>query len=259
MFCRVFATSLLVAVVAFGMAGLANADLAQLDSSAFAWKYEMDAMPDTQDKDGNSTLDFNFVAGDGSATTDGSVLRIINGKANGAAFFNSGNAGQLWPAQGFSYANGYTLEAKLKIISQDTGADAVFSLVAIPSGTSNFAALGVGSTKSEWAGTSWTQTNTDAFHVFRVAQSPGAASYTVWRDGVVLSTELGAALVYSQGPQLYFGDGASTYGGTVDVDYLRLTTGAYAPTPEPSTMVLLAMGLVGLLAYAWRKRKCVLS
>jgi hypothetical protein len=26
-------------------------------------------------------------------------------------------------------------------------------------------------------------------------------------------------------------------------------------TPEPSTLALLATGLVGLLAYAWRKRK----
>jgi hypothetical protein len=43
--------------------------------------------------------------------------------------------------------------------------------------------------------------------------------------------------------------------------YANKVTGQYdqpqppAPTPEPSTMVLLASGLFGLLAYAWRKRK----
>ena len=30
---------------------------------------------------------------------------------------------------------------------------------------------------------------------------------------------------------------------------------SFTPTPEPSTLVLLAMGLLSLLAYAWRKRK----
>jgi hypothetical protein len=29
----------------------------------------------------------------------------------------------------------------------------------------------------------------------------------------------------------------------------------YTPTPEPSTIVLLATGIIGLLAYAWRKRR----
>jgi len=33
-------------------------------------------------------------------------------------------------------------------------------------------------------------------------------------------------------------------------DYLRVTS-----IPEPSTVMLFVSGLVGLLAYAWRKRK----
>jgi hypothetical protein len=36
---------------------------------------------------------------------------------------------------------------------------------------------------------------------------------------------------------------------------LVLTTGIPVQTPEPSVIVLLTMGLLGLLAYAWRKRK----
>jgi len=53
---------------------------------------------------------------------------------------------------------------------------------------------------------------------------------------------------------LYFGPG--TYyagaGGTSGAAYDNLT---YTPIPEPSTLVLLGMGLVGLLCYAWRKRR----
>jgi hypothetical protein len=268
MSCKVVVGSLLVAVVAFGMASLANADSSGFDyksSTDFSWKYEMDALPSAQDKDGNSTLDFNFVAGDGSATIvsgglDGNVLRLVNSKANGNGFFNSDNAttGQLWPAQGFSYAGGYTIEARMKIISQDSGADGVFGLAALPSGTSQWAAPGIASTGEVWSGgTSYTHTNTDDFHVFRFAQAPGATSYTVWRDNEVLGTGLGSSMVYAQGPQLYFGDGAGSYGGTVDMDYLRLTAGAWSPnqTPEPSMLALLTAGLVSLLAYAWRKRK----
>jgi hypothetical protein len=30
---------------------------------------------------------------------------------------------------------------------------------------------------------------------------------------------------------------------------------AFTPAPEPSTLMLSVMGLVGLVAYAWRKRK----
>jgi hypothetical protein len=43
-------------------------------------------------------------------------------------------------------------------------------------------------------------------------------------------------------------------GGGVAVDSVSVTV-TTADVPEPSTLVLLASGLVGLLAYAWRKRK----
>lgn len=38
---------------------------------------------------------------------------------------------------------------------------------------------------------------------------------------------------------------------TISLDYV----GTVTSTPEPSTLVLLSAGLIGLLAYAWRKRR----
>ncbi len=45
-----------------------------------------------------------------------------------------------------------------------------------------------------------------------------------------------------------------------DIDMVRFSTGALTPDqfvqiPEPTTLVLLFTGLIGLLAYAWRKRR----
>ena len=55
--------------------------------------------------------------------------------------------------------------------------------------------------------------------------------------------------------------GGHTAGSTERVDFYNTTVGAYSPqlvvgyAPEPGAMVLLASGLLGLLAYAWRKRR----
>jgi hypothetical protein len=105
-----------------------------------------------------------------------------------------------------------------------------------------------------------TEDNSSDFHTFRVvaASGGGDGAYSVYRDGVLLAGGLNAGYagevnaIYA--PVFQLGAVAGVTHGVTEVDYLRFTpTG---PTlPEPGTLVLLATGLVGLLAYAWKKRK----
>lgn len=52
----------------------------------------------------------------------------------------------------------------------------------------------------------------------------------------------------------FYGDGGSA---SYDVYYAKVAAGAYVPSsvPEPSAIALLAAGALGLIAYAWRKRR----
>jgi len=52
------------------------------------------------------------------------------------------------------------------------------------------------------------------------------------------------SLIYNDGNQTIIGASSAA----MDIDNVRVT-------PEPSTLLLAAVGLIGLLAYAWRKRR----
>ena len=58
---------------------------------------------------------------------------------------------------------------------------------------------------------------------------------------------------------LYFGTAAISMSYGPQPTWDNLTYTAAVTTPEPGALVLLALGLFGLLAYAWRKRRCVPS
>ena len=69
---------------------------------------------------------------------------------------------------------------------------------------------------------------------------------TIYTDDILKTVQSDGPIV---GNNLYVGViiGTGTYADNVRLDISEV--------PEPSTLVLLASGLVGLLAYAWRKRK----
>jgi autotransporter-associated beta strand protein len=86
-------------------------------------------------------------------------------------------------------------------------------------------------------------------------------------DGTVNITDLGGLLshynqTFAAGTNNTWGLGDINGDGTVNITdlglllshYNQVGFGATSAVPEPSTMLLAAAGLIGLLAYAWRKR-----
>ena len=81
-------------------------------------------------------------------------------------------------------------------------------------------------------------------------------------DGVVNGADLNTVLSNYNKTGMYWSQGDFNYDGTVNGADLNMVLSNYnqsvsvgAAVPEPSTLLLAAAGLAGLLAYAWRKRK----
>ena len=69
-------------------------------------------------------------------------------------------------------------------------------------------------------------------------------------NGSVVATSTVVPRVQAMCFNLAVGDNSSGDSGYYRMDYVGTTA-----IPEPSALVLAATGLLGLLAYAWRKRK----
>jgi hypothetical protein len=66
-------------------------------------------------------------------------------------------------------------------------------------------------------------------------------------------TDAGIAAI-NQVMYRHFGsDGVTFDARTIEIDNIALA----GPVPEPGTIILMASGLLSLVAYAWRKRKCL--
>ncbi len=226
------------------------------------YQYEMDVKPSTQNLDANGSLDFSTA---GASTVSGGILNYSTLFATNMNY-NSNATNRAWRVLAPTLATGYTIEARLRVNSQDDAVFGAFSLSSAASDSDADAHLYIGTDFVKWgrnpneaavvtlqSGTS----NTD-FNVFRIAmkegQTAGSEVFHVWRNGVLLSDTVTDGLGNNGLYRLFFGDGSNgRIGGDVDIDYLRFTSGAFAPIPEPSSLLLAGLGLLGSVCLRRRR------
>jgi len=177
----------------------------------------------------------------GTMTTNGSELHYSTIAAGAAAYLADTDTGEVWALPNIDCTNGWTAETRIRVNSvagdANTGAF-VLHATSYPTdkdnGQLNLVADGViafGHPASPRYG--YGQSNLGDFHTFRIAQQPdvdGKGIYSIYRDGVLLvENSSGNYYGSSFADRIFFGDASGNVGGDVDIDYVGLTPGAYAP------------------------------
>ncbi len=251
-------TKLLFAAAAIAVSATAHAAITvAVDSSAFAYKYEMDTAPHGQDLDNNGTNDW-FSTG---------VPSVSGGFATNTAgnqLFRGDFGGSLWRNIANSTTADWTLEVRVAKTGGTQGSNGWFGIATDPAGEANSGAIYLkddrvvieqGATDLEFLTGSFVASD---YNTIRVAHDSVANSYYYWINGTLLNVDLATPIApgnsdMSSAGSVFIGDYSSSISGDYSIDYIRVDGGAYAPVPEPSTYGLMGAGALAAAALVRRR------
>ena len=237
-------TKMVLSAVLIGIAAAAFADidLPTRDSSRFDFKYEMDVLPTDADLDGDGFKDFTLSVGGDWLTLKGNGIAQFDMRGESNRYIQStaaaGQDGCVWRRYAPTAAEGYTVEVRMRIVSQATdklyaaalttcegsGCDSLLSFDTESVGWSKR------SDNSRIAFASFATTN--YFHTYRIAKIPAQSQFALWCDDNFVTNGLNDASSSDDLNRFIFGAIGGYYRSVVDVDYIRFTKGAYAPKPS---------------------------
>ena len=217
------------------------------NSSEFEWCYEFEgdtaALLSEIDLDGNLEGDFGDYQLWGTNSVQNGAMNMAVAETGGYNVFSDFSASfyplidtTLWRSNGFDRASGFTIEIRLKVTSgEDEGPQGALNLIAVPSDTSAAGGIHIGSSGQYWPSDGQPigaqEDNTDDFHTFRIALETNPIihleKYSIWRDGFLITT--GQAWGTGRSGMLSLGQADSQIWGSVDIDYLRIDHGSWAP------------------------------
>jgi hypothetical protein len=207
---------------------------AEMDSSRFPWRYDMNTLPTKVDFDGDGVVDFERRGGGSIEVADG----VLNTATTSDGYLMSGN---LWTGR-FAKSEGYTVEARMRVVSQDMTMPVAGAFgIDVGVAGSPAAELAIASERVVWIGRpgnlaarralGGAADNTNDYHTYRISQVAGTDTFLVWRDNVRL-TPTAIAGCQPILDRLYFVDGGGNFAGVCKCDYVRFTPGTYAPAGE---------------------------
>ena len=209
-------------------------------SDQFTYCYEFDVDPTDPsqiDLDANGQPDFDKAIYGPFTFTDHGTIVFESYLESGLSDNSSSN---LWPNVGFNTTEGFTLEWRMKVLS-DTGIRGAFAIVVELEEQNVLPLFEIRDDGQCIGGNSFPyelgeNDNADDFHVFRLVRDADDNSglWWLWRDGELL-TPVGMPITTTgyQRDALFFGDFGVNYAGTVELDYFRIESGAFAPAYLP--------------------------